>query len=201
MRGFLFLSMTLVLVGFQGLLADDAPSPEALKIPAVKKAETEYKTAVAALDKEYQAKLKVAQSQLKKELDKAKESSTKSGKLEEALAIRDRLKQLMDAQPAPVVKKDTAREKLAAEVVDRQWTGSPVWGKFVLKADGSAGFEKLPLKQATWAVVAADAVTMFDTNGDVDLLIFDKERATVKGFYFGRARQAMWEGTAKAVAK
>jgi hypothetical protein len=176
---------------------DDPPTPPIIvKSAAAKKAEADYKTALAAAEQDFAAKVRLARAGLTKDLEKAKDAATKAGSLEDAVALRDRLKQLTDAAPpAPRKGPALARDKLGLEVADAVWSGSPNWGQFVLKSDGSVAYEKMADTTSRWGAVSDSVVCVADAGGNVSVLLFDKDRRAAKGFYLGMAGKASWEVT------
>ena len=165
---------------------------------AALKAESDYQDALAAAGKEYLGKAKVAQAKLLNELEKAKDAATKANDLDGAVAIRNRIIDLGELPAAAPQLKRTAemlvREKLSQEVVNATWVGSPNFGRFVFKADGTLSRDKNGAKVMHW--VAVDGNTLCTVvDGFIALFQFDADRKTVKAFHIGRIKDPVWQAS------
>ncbi len=168
---------------------------------AALKAESDYQDALAAAEKEYFAKAKVAQARFLKELEKAKDAATKAKDLDAAVAIRNRLTELEEFPAAAPERKRTpqalAREKLSQQIVNATWGGSPNWGRFILKIDGTLTLENTVdgSKVMHWIPVDTDTICSVHPGGFIDLLQFDADRKTVKAFHVGRFGNPSWQAS------
>ncbi|MBA4031475.1 MAG: hypothetical protein C0478_11395 [Planctomyces sp.] len=173
------------------------PAPATKSTSAVvRKAEAEFKESLAAAEQEFSLKVRQCQSVLRAKLEKAKDAATKAGALDEAVALRDRISLLADSTQASQQKGPSqVRDKLGEEVADFVWTGSPNWGRFVLKADGTVQCEKMPDKITRWGPINEGSVCITEGDGHVSVLVFDMERRSVKAYYLGKLDKSGWTAT------
>lgn len=166
------------------------------KSAVVRKAEAEFKESVAAAEQEFSTKIRQSQAVLKMKLEKAKDAATKAGDLEEAVVLRDRIASLADStKTSPQKSPSQVRDKLGEEVANIVWTGSPNWGRFVLKTDGTVQCEKMPDKITRWGPINEGSVCITEGDGYVCVLRFDVERRSVKAYGLGKIDKSNWTAT------
>lgn len=179
---------------------DQGPPPSP-KSPVVKKAEADYQEALSIAEKEYLQKVRQASTKLTKDLERAKDLATKNRDLDETVAIRDRIAEVAAATPAvPRVGPTLIRDKLGRELAETVWIGHQNWWRFVLKPDSTVQFVDRPDKTARWGPISDDLICIVHGDFTMDVLVFDADRRSVKGYYRGKTGIS-WEAQREMVNK
>lgn len=152
-------------------------------VPGVKPAQDEYAAAVAKAKAEYEAAVKKATADHREKLKAVQAEQTKANNLDGALAVRELLKELDEAEPpSPVKGKElVARDQFATAVSKVVWDpGRNGWAqKFQFAADGYLLFSGKK-SQTPWVAIAPGKVMILGGTGVVEVCTVDLPKGTIQ---------------------
>ncbi len=179
------------------LAADDVPKPT-IKSPAAIAAVKKYDLTADKAQTDYNHTMQAAEKQLIADLDAVEKNATKSGSLDEALAIRaaknDAQERLADVQESTGL----SDQRLAREITGSDWQWQD--GRTIIRymAGGQLLSDGKPLK---WKTLDANSIAQTDgINGEQQVRVtFTADRKACVWQYFAHGKQQSNVATATRI--
>ena len=176
-------------------------APRKFSSEAANAAEAEYRREVAEADATRKERLDRARAKLTPVLEAAKGAASRSENLDEAVALRDRIKELsQEPAPAEVGPERRARRDLAEAIQDTVWLGSP-HGPVTFGRDGLIRTGNKALRPWRWEAVDRNTVVARFEAGNIDVFFFDLPRGVVEAYHLGVPTQEQHNWTARRTGR
>jgi hypothetical protein len=164
----------------------ESPAPK-FKTEAARAAEVAYLKAVGDAEQDYAEQVAKARKTLIASLEEAKTAASKGGKLDEAVAIRDRQKEMAEASAA------TPRSRRPQETALRNRLAGSVWKwdpgdaaqAITLRPDGTINMTWQPTAKGFWHVNPDLTVTIIADKQMGGLMSFNKDYTTQQTVFPG----------------
>lgn len=161
-------------------------------------AEAQFRAALSEAEAEFARKQRDAQQKLKAGLTKAMDEATKAGDLDDALKIRERIREIeageLDAKKTGVDRNDD-RARLYRRIVNSDWSGKGVWSAFRFNANGTVVRQGNLVKDHYWAAVDSRRLVTIWPDGAVDMFELDDAGKSFSAYAVGRIGKPSFTAT------